>query len=88
MVIVSEDEDIPHLAYLVIHRIVEVVGSLLPGTALHQPAPVLDDGAVGCLPAVQVHGRAGSMREMSSARLSSLIWMALGVFSFISATKL
>ena len=58
MVIVSEDEDIPHLAYLVIHRIVEVVGSLLPGTALHQPAPVLDDGAVGCLPAVQVHGRA------------------------------
>lgn len=52
MVIVSEDEDIPHLAYLVIHRIVEVVGSLLPGTALHQPAPVLDDGTIASLPTV------------------------------------
>lgn len=52
MVIVSEDEDIPHLAYLVIHRIVEVVGSLLPGTALHQPAPVLDDGTIASLSTV------------------------------------
>ena len=73
MIIVSEDEDIPHLAYLVIHRIVEVVGSLLPGTALHKPAPVLDDGAVGCLPAVQVHGRAVYARNVE--RTSQLVDM-------------
>ena len=58
MIIISEDEDIPHLAYLMVHGVVEVVGSLLPGTALHQPAPILDDGTVAALPAVQVHGRA------------------------------
>lgn len=56
MIIISEDEDVPHLAYLVIHGIVEVVSSLLPGTTLYQPAPVLDDGTVAALPAVQVHG--------------------------------
>lgn len=58
MIIISEDEDIPHLAYLVVHGVVEVMGSLLPGTAFYQPAPILDDGTVAALPAVQVHGRA------------------------------
>ena len=30
MIVVSEDEDVSHLAYLVVDGIVEVVGALLP----------------------------------------------------------